>query len=80
MNKLPKHLTKGGPGDKYLGDGKVDTSQWFKKPGIDVGPLEKQIQDQDIFFVAHLFNYYIQMSQVHMHLVRGHNINHLIHI
>ena len=50
MNKLPKHLTKGGPGDKYLGDGKVDTSQWFKKPGIDVGPLEKQIQDQDIFF------------------------------
>ena len=30
MNKLPKHLTKGGPGDKYLGDGKVDTSQWFK--------------------------------------------------
>ena len=50
MNKLPKHLTKGGPGDKYLGDGKVDTSQWFKKPGIDVGPLEKQIQEQDIFF------------------------------
>ena len=50
MNKLPKHLTKGGPGDKYLGDGKVDTSQWFKKPGIDVGPLEKQIQNQVIFF------------------------------
>ena len=22
-------MTKGGPGDNYLGDGKVDTSAWF---------------------------------------------------
>lgn len=28
--KDKSHLTKGGPGDKYLGDGKVDTSQWFQ--------------------------------------------------
>ena len=43
--KLPKHLTQGGPGDKYLGNGKVDTSEWFKTPELD-----RQIKDQDIWF------------------------------
>lgn len=44
---LPDHLTKGGPGDEYLGDGKIDTSEWFKTPELD-----KQIQDQEIWFCA----------------------------
>tara|TARA_B100000902_G_scaffold79934_1_gene84650 strand:- start:454 stop:1884 length:1431 start_codon:yes stop_codon:yes gene_type:complete len=52
MSKLPEHLTKGGPGDKFLGDGKVDTSKWFEDPGVDVGTLEEQIKNQDIFFCA----------------------------
>jgi MoaA/NifB/PqqE/SkfB family radical SAM enzyme len=51
-DKLPEHLTKGGPGDKFLGDGKIDTSSWFEDPHMDgqVGPFEKQVKDQDIFF------------------------------
>ena len=51
-NKLPEHLTKGGPGDKYLGEGKIDTSSWFEDSHMDgqVGPFEKQVKDQDIFF------------------------------
>ena len=28
--ELNKHMTKGGPGDKFLGEGKVDTSKWFE--------------------------------------------------
>ena len=46
--KLPKHLTKGGPGDQYLGNGKLDTSEWFKNCILD--ELDKSIKDQDIFF------------------------------
>ena len=51
-NKLPEHLTKGGPGDKYLGEGKIDTSSWFEDSHMDgqVGPFEKQVKNQDIFF------------------------------
>ena len=44
-NKL---MTKGGPGDKYLGDGTVDMSQWFKK--VDI--LEDQIRNNDIWFCS----------------------------
>lgn len=43
---LPKHLTKGGPGDKFLGDGKVDTSEWFQE--VDI--LENQIKNEEIWF------------------------------
>lgn len=43
---LPKHLTKGGPGDKFLGDGKVDSDDWFEN--IDI--LENQIKNQEIWF------------------------------
>ena len=49
-NKLPKHLTKGGPGDQYLGGGKVDTSEWFKNNTIS--ELDKSIKNQDIYFCA----------------------------
>jgi MoaA/NifB/PqqE/SkfB family radical SAM enzyme len=28
-DELPDHLTKGGPGDKFLGGGRVNTSEWF---------------------------------------------------
>ncbi len=45
LNKL---MTKGGPGDKYLGGGKVDMSQWFKK--VDI--LEDQIRNNDIWFCS----------------------------
>ena len=45
---LPDHITKGGPGDKYLGEGKVDTSQWFN--GIDI--LEDQIRNDEIWFCS----------------------------
>ena len=45
-NPLPTHMTKGGPGDAYLGDGKVDTSSWFK----EVDLLEEQIRNQEIWF------------------------------
>ena len=43
---LPNKLTKGGPGDKFLGGGKVDTSKWFK----NIPDLEKQIKDEEIWF------------------------------
>jgi MoaA/NifB/PqqE/SkfB family radical SAM enzyme len=43
---LPKHLTTGGPGDKFLGGGNVDTSEWFQT----VHPLDKQIKNQEIWF------------------------------
>lgn len=39
-------LTKGGPGDKFLGGGKVDTSKWFEQ----IPNLENQIKDEDIWF------------------------------
>jgi len=45
---LPNHLTKGGPGDKFLGAGKVDTSKWFER--VDI--LENQIKDQEIWFCS----------------------------
>lgn len=45
-NQLPKSLTKGGPGDKFLGNGKVDTTEWFQN--IDI--LENQIKNQEIWF------------------------------
>ena len=47
MNKkLPNYMTKGGPGDAFLGDGQVDTSKWFEK--VDV--LENQIKNEEIWF------------------------------
>ena len=53
--KDKSHLTKGGPGDKYLGDGKVDTSQWFQagcmKPWSN-GEFEQKIKDQKMFFCS----------------------------
>ena len=39
-------LTKGGPGDNYLGDGKVDTSAWF----TDEDHLFNQVKNEDIWF------------------------------
>ncbi len=51
-DKLPEHLTKGGPGDKFLGDGKVDTSKWFEDQRIHLGPFEKQIKEEDIYFCS----------------------------
>ena len=48
--KLPEHLTKGGPGDKFLGGGSVDTSSWFNDPKIEITELEKQIKDEKIWF------------------------------
>ena len=52
--ELPKHLTKGGPGDKYLGNGKVDTSEWFSTDimGTDIDSLDIQIKNQDIWFCS----------------------------
>lgn len=55
-------IFKGGPNVKYIGGGKIDTSEWFNtkhvildgevENRIDVGELEKQIKDQDIWFCA----------------------------
>jgi hypothetical protein len=39
-------LTKGGPGDKFLGGGKVDTSEWFTE---DLH-LFNAVKNQDIWF------------------------------
>ena len=44
-DQIAKHITKGGPGDRYLGGGKVDTSSWFYEFPL----LEDQIRNQDIF-------------------------------
>ena len=46
--KLKKHMTKGGPGDDFLGGGKVDTSDWFEN--LDV--LENQIKNEEIWFCS----------------------------
>ena len=43
---IDKKLTKGGPGDKFLGGGHVDTSKWFE----NIPNLENQIKDEDIWF------------------------------
>ena len=43
-----KHMTKGGPGDKFLGNGKVDTSKWFE----GTRNLEQEIKDGDIWFCS----------------------------
>ena len=48
--KLEKHLTQGGPGDRFLGEGKVDTISWFNNKDIKKTKLEKQIKDEDIWF------------------------------
>lgn len=45
--KLPRHLTTGGPGDKYIGGGKIDTTDWFALPELD-----QQIKDQEIWFCS----------------------------
>ena len=53
--KDKSHLTKGGPGDKYLGDGKVDTSQWFTHSHMlpwKGGEFEKKVKDQKMFFCS----------------------------
>mgnify|MGYP001301167906 CR=1 FL=1 len=36
-------MTQGGPGDKFLGDGKVDTSKWFQR----TRNLEQEIKNGD---------------------------------
>jgi len=76
--KLPKFMTKGGPGDKdfkisKLG-GKVDTSEWFENQletdrwsyteGIlDKGTIAQQSKDQEIFFCDIPFTQvYIEMG------------------
>ena len=46
--QIAKHITKGGPGDKYLGGGKVDTSSWFREFPL----LEDQIRNEDIWFCS----------------------------
>ena len=46
--QIAKHITKGGPGDRYLGGGKVDTSSWFNEFPL----LEDQIRNQDIWFCS----------------------------
>ena len=43
---MDKKMTKGGPGDKYLGDGKIDTNKWFEN--VDI--LENQIKNEEIWF------------------------------
>lgn len=48
MSDLPKHLTRGGPGDEYLGEGKVNTSTWF----TTMPKLDRQIKDQEIWFCS----------------------------
>ena len=72
-DKLPEHLTKGGPGDKFLGDGKIDTSTWFEDPHMDglVGPFEKQVKDQDIFFCGAPFQLLFTDIKVIMHHALG---------
>ena len=47
-DQIAKHITKGGPGDKYLGGGKVDTSSWFREFPL----LEDQIRNEDIWFCS----------------------------
>jgi MoaA/NifB/PqqE/SkfB family radical SAM enzyme len=39
-------LTKGGPGNEFLGDGKIDTSKWFESFPV----IENQIKNEDIWF------------------------------
>ena len=36
-------LTKGGPGNEFLGDGKIDTSKWFESFPV----IENQIKNED---------------------------------
>ena len=48
--KLPAHLTKGGPGDVFKGGGSVDTSTWFHNPKVGNTELEKQIKNEEIYF------------------------------
>lgn len=47
-NKNKNKLTKGGPGDEYLGGGKVNTIKWFEN--IDI--LENQIKNEEIWFCS----------------------------
>ena len=44
--KLDNHMTKGGPGDKFLGKGKVDTTKWFE----NVPNLDNQVKNEEIWF------------------------------
>ena len=39
-------MTKGGPGDKFLGKGKVDTTKWFE----NVPNLDNQVKNEEIWF------------------------------
>jgi len=50
--ELNKHMTKGGPGDKFLGGGKVDTSKWFE----NLPDLEEQIKNEEIWFCSAPFS------------------------
>ena len=50
--ELKKHMTKGGPGDKFLGEGKVDTSKWFE----NTPNLEEQIKNEEIWFCSAPFS------------------------
>ena len=72
--KLPEHLTKGGPGDKFLGGGSVDTSSWSIDPDIKITSESLRVFEQL------LFNSYIQMLKVNMVHVLGLNKNTLTQI
>ena len=66
VKELPKHMTKGGPGDKSTG-GNVNTDSWFVEPAkqfdslgnkkfsyipdiLDKGTIAQQAKDKEIFF------------------------------
>ncbi len=48
QQNLRKFITRGGPGDKYLGEGKVNMDSWFKKENVDI--LEDQIRSGELPF------------------------------
>jgi len=49
---IPLHISKGGPGDMFLGGGKVDTTNWFRRKIGLLNTLDHQVKDQDIWFCA----------------------------
>ena len=48
---LPKYMTKGGPGDAYLGDGNIDTSSWFENLP-ETSNLSSEIKNGEIWFCS----------------------------
>ena len=61
-------LMRGGPGDKLVGEGKVNMDSWFK----DVDILEDQIRSGELpFFCTAPFQMYILQQDMNMHHVPG---------